>query len=131
MKTDCLPAPPHLIGSELKFEDKWISSEIRDLINRKTIQDYKPNFLFLGDHEALLLRYHLGCAFGPENVCTLKNLYYMGLEVVELDVPQFLRTAGYKRIQPFIDKKGRIPEWKDIRKGNVWRNVDEFGEIIR
>ena len=126
MKIDYLPAAPDVIGSELEFGDVWDAQKVRALIDQKTQEDRKPSFLFVGSHEAQLLRYHLGCAFGPANVCTLKNLYYMGLEVVELNVDRFLRTAVRKRVENFLEESGHIPEWKDIYNGNVWRNVNDF-----
>jgi hypothetical protein len=61
------------------------------------------------DHEAYLLRQHLGAAFGPENVQTLKNLYYMGLEVIEVETDYFLRTSGMKRVKNFAREAGRHP----------------------
>lgn len=114
-----LPTQP-TIPPELVKDGFWNTKEIRHLIDQKTRLGHRPAFLFLGKKEAQLLREHLGAAFGPESVQSLKNLYYMGLEVVELDTESFFRTAGMKRIQEFRDRIGRTPKWKDIALGSVW-----------
>lgn len=80
-------------GSETKLTGHWESNEIRRIVDRKTAAGYKPSFLLLGRYEANLLRDHLGSAFGPESVRTLKNLYYMGMEVVEMETESCLRTS--------------------------------------
>ena len=98
----------------------WDTTRIRALIERKTKAGRKPAVLFVGRREADMLRAHLGAAFGPESVQSLKNLYYMGLEVIELDTWSFLRTAGLKRVEDFRDQRGRQPKWKDIRAGSLW-----------
>ena len=112
---------PNKISSELELDSSWDSSQIRNLIQRKTQVGRQPAFLFLGRKEAALLRHHLGTAFGPEAVQSLKNVYYMGLEVIELNTDQFLRTAGMKRIQDFHERVGRQPKWKDISGGSLWQ----------
>lgn len=109
------------VTSEVELDAFWDSAAIRDLITRKTRVGRQPAFLFLGKHEAGLLREHLGAAFGPEAVHCLKNTYYMGLEVIELDTPRFLRTAGMKRIQEFRERVGRKPKWMDVSSGSVWQ----------
>ena len=53
-------------SSELKMFDRWRTESVQALINRKTAGGRKPAFLFLGQHEADLLRNHLGTAFGAE-----------------------------------------------------------------
>ncbi|NNC89348.1 MAG: hypothetical protein HKN82_12885 [Akkermansiaceae bacterium] len=114
------PGPAASIRSELQMTQAWDTAGIRSLLVSKSAAGRKPAFLFLGRREADLLRTHLGAAFGPESVQTLKNLYYMGLEVIELDTPAFLRTAGLKRVREFRDRRGRAPRWNDIEAGSVW-----------
>lgn len=109
------------VASELDFQDQWDTAALRQLIDEKTQAGRKPAFLFLGKAEAALLREHLGAAFGPESVQSLKNLYYMGLEVIELKTQSFLRTAGMKRIRDFHARNGHHPKWKDITNGSVWQ----------
>jgi len=109
------------IASELVLFHQWDEKGLRDLIKRKSTAGHTPAFLFLGRQEAFLLRNHLGNAFGNESVRSLKNLYYMGLEVIEVKTDHFLRTAGMKRVQEFRKKAGRTPKWKDIANGSVWQ----------
>lgn len=106
--------------SELHLGRDWRSDAIRELIDQKTSAGRKPAFLFLGKREAQLLRDHLGASFGPEAVHSLKSLYYMGLEVIEIDTPTFLRTAGMKRVQGFRADQGRSPRWRDVSKPGFW-----------
>ncbi len=116
------PAPAELKPrSELELTNTWDTDALRRLTNRKTADGRKPAFLFLGAREADLLREHLGAAFGPESVRTLKNLYYMGLEVVELEVESYFRTAGIKRVEGLKEALNRNPGWKDIEASRFWR----------
>ena len=107
--------------SELKFETSWDAVALRDLIKKKSAAQRTPAFLFLGKHEAMLLRVHLNADFGPSAVRSLKNLYYMGLEVIELNTDSFLRTAGGKRVKAFQDSLGRRPKWKELQYSSSWQ----------
>ena len=69
----------------------------------------------------MLLRVHLNADFGPSAVRSLKNLYYMGLEVIELNTDSFLRTAGSKRVKAFQDSLGRRPKWKELQYSSSWQ----------
>ena len=106
--------------SELKLRDRWDSEKIRQLVERKSSKGRKPSFLFLGRTEAELLREHLGAAFGPESVRSLKNLYYMGMEVVETEAESYVRTAGAKRIEGLTEALNRKPGWRDIEASSFW-----------
>lgn len=106
--------------TELIFRDRWDSKAIRQLLERKTSKGRKPSFLFLGRAEAELLRQHLGSAFGPESVRSLKNLYYMGMEVVETDADSYVRTAGAKRVESLTEALDRQPGWRDIEASSFW-----------
>ncbi|WP_411845850.1 hypothetical protein AAFN60_19985 [Roseibacillus persicicus] len=108
------------VSSELELGIEWDTAAIRNLITTKSAVGRTPAFLFLGHHEAGLLRAHLGAAFGCEAVRSLKNLYYMGLEIIEVDTQNFLRTAGMKRVKAFQDALGRQPKWKDIKSSSAW-----------
>jgi hypothetical protein len=101
----------------MPMTDPWVSSSVRRLLERKTAARHKPAFLFLGRREADLLRDHLGAAFRPDSVQTLRNLHDMGLEVIELDTWSFLRTVGNKRVEIFRAWRGRFPTWNDITVG--------------
>ena len=109
-----------IVNSELELEDIWDTAAIRNLIKEKSAAQRTPAFLFLGHHEAQLLRENIGAAFGPSSVQSLKNLYYMGLEIIEVDTDRFLRTAGNKRVKSFRDALGRKPKWKDIQSASCW-----------
>lgn len=121
MKTLNTLKPASSVKSEVQMYDRWRSEAVRALINRKTKQGRKPAFLFLGQHEADLLRYHLGTAFGPESVQSLNNLYYMGLEVIEIEAESFLRTAGMKRVRGLEEALGRFPNDRDLEASSFWR----------
>lgn len=107
-------------SSELEFKTEWDAAALRELIKKKSAAQRTPAFLFLGRHEAMLLRVHLNADFGPSAVRTLKNLYYSGLEVIEVDTDRFLRTAGTKRVKAFQDALGRRPKWKDLQYSSSW-----------
>jgi hypothetical protein len=109
--------------SEVRMFDRWNSEAIRALINRKTAQGKTPAFLFLGQKEAELLRHHLGTAFGSESVRCLRNLYYMGLEVIETEVASFIRTAGMKRVRGLEEALNRIPTPYDLEASSFWRDA--------
>ena len=106
--------------SELRMIDCWNTEAMRALIHRKTSQGRKPAFLFLGRQEAELLRHHLGTAFGSDNVRSLKNVYYMGLEVREVDTESYLRTAGSKRVHGLEEALNREPNHCDLEASSFW-----------
>lgn len=108
-------------SSELHFTNRWDTTAVRELIARKTRAGRTPAFLFLGQHEAALLRERIGANFGPDSVRSLKNHYYLGLEVIELDTPTFLRTAGMKRIRSFRAAHGRNPRRADLDHDRFWQ----------
>ena len=85
MNTHATDEPSQRAVSELHLGRAWRPDAIRELVKQKTSAGRKPAFLFLGKHEAGLLREHLGTNFGPESVRSLRNLYYQGMEVIELD----------------------------------------------
>ena len=114
------PAATTSIESELQLDFAWDSQKVRDLIDRKSSEGRSPAFFFLGRHEAGLLRGHLAESFGEASVASFKNLYYMGLEVIELEMESFLRTAGMKRIKTFRDLNGRRLHKSDAMKESFW-----------
>lgn len=108
-------------SSELEFKTSWDAPALRKLITKKSAVERIPAFLFLGRHEAMLLRVYLNADFGPSTVRSLKNVYYMGLEVIEVDTDRFLRTAGSKRVKSFQDSLGRRPKWKELQYASSWQ----------
>ncbi|MGC4013137.1 MAG: hypothetical protein QM755_01270 [Luteolibacter sp.] len=118
--------PSHLpddrtVAPELTFEDFWDTDAIAGLIRSKSGHEETPAFLFVGKKEAGLLREHLGEVFGAEAVSTLKDTYYMGLEVIELDCETFLSTAGRKSHRTLQDPMSRRPAWRDRETTSGWR----------
>ena len=111
---------PTRLHVDLSMGDGWNSAALSELIRSKSAPGEIPAFLFLGRHEARLLRGHLGAAFGEEAVASLKDLYYMGLEVVEVDIEQFLRVAGRKVTRASGKSITRRPAWRDRKTDSLW-----------
>lgn len=118
--TKIAPAANNPVESELILDFAWDSQKVRDLIDRKSSEGRSPAFLFVGRHEAGLLRGHLAESFGEASVASFKNLYYMGLEVIELDLVSFFRTAGMKRVQTFKDVNSRSIKKSDATDSSFW-----------
>lgn len=106
---------------EITMADTWDTPAISALIRSKSSNGESPAFLFLGRKEASLLQGHLGAAFGPESVVTLRDTYYMGLEVIELDCDSFICTAGRKAVRTLQDPISRRPEWRDRDTNGLWQ----------
>lgn len=98
---------------DIDFGNEWDTVALRELINERIAADRSPSWLFLGKHEALLLRAHLVGAFGFEQVQTLHRLYYMGLEVIELEAPRFCRVAGRKFIGKLKKADADLRKWRE------------------
>ena len=106
---------------DLHIQNEWDSSRVASLIRSKTVPGASgPAFLFLGTHEARLLRKHLGAAFGEEAVASMKDLYYMGLEVVEVEVERFFRIAGRKTPPSRSAAPARSSTWRDRDANSIW-----------
>ncbi|BCU76424.1 hypothetical protein llg_11390 [Luteolibacter sp. LG18] len=109
------------IAPELSFDEYWDADAVAGLIRSKCDHEETPAFLFVGKKEAGFLREHLGDVFGAESVVTLKDTYYMGLEVIELDCETFLSTAGRKSVRTLQDPISRRPAWRDRDTGAGWQ----------
>lgn len=109
------------LPSELELGGVWDSAALSDLIRSKSNLGETPAFLFVGRHEAELLRGHLSAAFGPDAVPSLKGTYYMGLEVIEIDVDTYLRTGGRKVVRTLQDPIARRPAWRDRDTDALWQ----------
>ncbi len=109
------------VPTELSIGETWDSAAVSALIRSKSTLGETPAFLFVGRHEARLLRDHLAAAFGPDSVTSLKDTYYMGLEVIEIDVDTYLRTAGRKVIRTLQDPIARRPAWRDRDSDTLWQ----------
>lgn len=120
MNTTTAAPQPANAAIDLHLDDVWDSAALAELIRTHSSHGASPAFLFLGSHEAGLLRKHLGAAFGEESVATLRSLYYMGLEVVEIDKDRFLRVAGRKVARTLQDPISRRPAWRDRETESLW-----------
>ena len=101
------------VAPELIFGDHWSPEAVSNLIRSKCAFGETPSFLFLGRKEAELLREHLAEVFGAEAVSTLHDTYYMGLEVVEIEVASFFYAGGRKTVRTLQDPIARRPAWRD------------------
>jgi hypothetical protein len=109
------------VPSELSFEDAWDGEAVSDLIRSKCDSGATPAFLFLGRKEAALLKQHLAEVFGEENVVTLHDTYYKGLDVITIDCESFLSTGGRKAIRTLQDPMSRRPAWRDRETEALWQ----------
>lgn len=112
---------PSTVTSELTLNETWDTQAISDLIRSKCNLDETPAFLFLGKKEAELLTGHLAQVFGEEAVVTLKDTYYMGLDVVVLDTESHVSTGGRKSVRTLQDPIARRPAWRDADTNAQWQ----------
>lgn len=112
---------PSLNPSELTLGDAWDTAAISDLIRSKCAHDETPAFLFLGKKEAELLTDHLAQVFGEESVVTLNDTYYMGLDVIELDIESYIATGGRKAVRTLQDPISRRPAWREAETNAQWQ----------
>lgn len=110
-----------IVAPELVFGEIWDGSAVSELIRSKCAFGETPAFLFLGQKEAALLREHLGQVFGSEAVSTLRDTYYMGLEVVEIECERFLFAGGRKTVRTLQDPTSRRPNWQDRSTEALWQ----------
>lgn len=109
------------LAAELELDGTWNTAAVSELIRSKCEFGETPAFLFLGRKEAALLREHLAQAFGAESVTTLRDTYYMGLEVVEIKVESFVFTGGRKTVRTLQDPIARRPAWRDRDTEAMWQ----------
>jgi hypothetical protein len=109
------------IEPELVLEDTWDLDEVSAVIRSKSDHEATPAFLFLGKKEAGLLREHLAEVFGNDAVSTLKDTYFMGLEVIEIECDSFFLTGGRKTIRTLQDPISRRPAWRDQETDARWQ----------
>ena len=126
MKHPTSGIPSHIpdsvsLGSEAVLAGSWDSGVWAEILRRKWRSGEAPAFLLLGRREASLLRSHLAAAFGEEAVVTLKGTYYMGLEVVEIDFPEFFHTGGIKRPPRLSGLSGGGSARAGMDSGSIWR----------
>ena len=122
LRHDSTPIPDSVsVAPELEFGDHWNPEAVSQLIRSKSAFGETPAFLFLGKHEAALLRDHLAQVFGIESVTTLHDTYYMGLEVVEIECERFLFAGGRKTVRTLQDPISRRPAWRDRETDALWQ----------
>lgn len=107
--------------SELRFEAEWDSAAMRDLIRSKCSMGETPSFLFLGKIEAEMLKSHLILAFGEDAVPTLRGTYYMGLEVILVELAFFVHVGGRKTMRTLQDPIARRPAWREGVTDSIWQ----------
>jgi hypothetical protein len=120
MKANITPTQPAAAEPATPMNDAWNTAAVAEIIRGQSTPGESPAFLFVGRHEARLLRDHLGAAFGAEAVASLKDLYYMGLEVIEVDMENCLRPAGRKVVRTLQDPMSRRPAWRDRDTDALW-----------
>ncbi len=103
------------VEPELEFGDEWDAGAVSALIRSKCDHGQTPAFLFIGRKEAGLLREHLAEVFGTAAVATLRDTYYMGLEVVEIACESFLLTGGRKAVRTLQNPLCRRPDRNDFQ----------------
>jgi hypothetical protein len=116
------PVPDSVtLASEAVLAETWDSSVLAEIIRQKSHPGEAPSFLLLGRKEATLLRSHLAAAFGEDAVTTLKGTYYMGLEIVEIDFPEFFHTGGRKPAPRSSGLSRSGNSRLDQDSGSIWR----------
>ena len=108
-----VPQVPKNVPMDIDFGYEWDSEALRELIDERIAEGRSPSWLFLGRHESLLLRAHLAGAFGFEEVQSLHRVYYMGLEIIELEAPRFCRLAGRKFMSKLETANADLRKWKE------------------
>lgn len=76
--------------------DTWDTEAIVSLIRRNTSALVQPKVLMLGEREMKMLRRHLAQAFGEEQIACQKQIFYVGMKVVEIRTPSLVKIAGEK-----------------------------------
>ena len=104
---------PNSLPQDLNLTDKWNTSALRALVDERCQEGRKPSHLFLGRKESGLLRDHLGEAFGSDSVSTFNDLYYMGMQVVELQTDSCVRVAGEKFMDKLESSSFDLSSWND------------------
>ena len=112
------------LAPELVFGDYWSPFAVSELIRSKSAHGETPAFLYVGKKEVALLREHLAEVFGIESVSTLRDTYYMGLEVVEIECESFLFAGGRKAVrtlqQPLVSRPaGRDATVEALRRFRI------------
>ena len=110
-----------MVESELKMGDTWNSEGVSALIRSKSINGETPAFLFLGRKEAAMLKRHLTAAFGEDSVTSLHDVYYMGLDAIEIDCESFVFAGGRKTVRTLQDPIARRPAWRDRETEGLWQ----------
>jgi hypothetical protein len=109
------------LAPELVFGDYWSPEAVSELIRSKCAFGETPAFLYVGKTEAALLREHLAEVFGADAVSTLRDTYYMGLEVVEIECESFLFAGGRKAVRTLQDPLARRPQGRDLLTETLWQ----------
>ncbi len=109
------------LAPELVFGNYWSPEAVSELIRSKCAFGQTPAFLYLGRSEAAMLRDHLAEVFGTDAVSTLRDTYYMGLEVVEIECENFFFAGGRKAVRTLQDPLARRPAGRDRMTEALWQ----------
>lgn len=90
-------------ASTIEMGDTWDTEAIVSLIRRKTSALVQPKVLMLGEREMKMLRRHLAQAFGEEQIACQKQIFYVGMKVVEIRTPSLVKIAG-ERPSPTLER---------------------------
>ncbi|NNC89347.1 MAG: hypothetical protein HKN82_12880 [Akkermansiaceae bacterium] len=98
----------------------WDAIAVRDLLRQAELAGRNPTRLLLGKREARAYHEYFAAQFGEEGRASVRDNYYLGLEVVELDVASELMVEGTKPRHawdgdhPRSERAGALPPlWKE------------------
>ena len=107
-------------ASEEAATPAWDAVAVRDLLRQAELEGRHPARLLLGRTEARAYHESLAAEFGEEARASVRDNYYLGLEVVETDVESQLEVEGdkprhaWERDQEHYDWNGDLhPLWKE------------------
>jgi hypothetical protein len=103
------PTSPETSAADV--DPPWDPILVRDLVRQAQSTGHHPALLQLGHREAAAFRAFLSAAYGAEGTLTLKDTYYLGIEVVEIDAETHLSVGGSKQHDAW---DGSLPPpWSD------------------
>ena len=74
----------------------WDPVHVRDLLRKAQAEGQRPARLELGEQQANAFRAFLAKAYGEDGLFVLKDTYYLGLEVVQVEADSHLAVSGAK-----------------------------------
>ena len=102
---------------DLLVNGTWDADALKTLINARSEHERRPTHLFLGRHEAKLLKEYLVENDLSYSGGSLEDFDYEGLQIEEVDSDSLLRVAG-ERYMGHLSRTGRHRE--PIEQSNSW-----------